>query len=93
MARKDFKLTEGEWEIIQAVWETEPCAAPTVQEKLKAKKKWSYSTVKTWTVWSARVFCKQIGFATLSCIVPLLRKARPKAVKYFELSGVPLMVL
>ncbi|MHC4152103.1 MAG: BlaI/MecI/CopY family transcriptional regulator [Planctomycetota bacterium] len=79
MARKDFKLTEGEWEIIQAVWETEPCAAPTVQEKLKAKKKWSYSTVKT--------------FATLSCIVPLLRKARPKAVKYFELSGVPLMVL
>ncbi|MHC4256055.1 MAG: BlaI/MecI/CopY family transcriptional regulator [Planctomycetota bacterium] len=33
--------------MIQAVWETEPCAAPTVQEKLKAKKKWSYSTVKT----------------------------------------------
>jgi BlaI family penicillinase repressor len=47
MARKDFKLTEGEWEIIQAVWKSEPCAAPTVQEKLKSKKKWSYSTVKT----------------------------------------------
>ncbi|MHC4266106.1 MAG: BlaI/MecI/CopY family transcriptional regulator [Planctomycetota bacterium] len=47
MVRNDFKLTEGEWEIIQAVWETEPCAAPTVQEKLKSKMKWSYSTVKT----------------------------------------------
>jgi len=47
MAKKDFKLTEGEWEIIQTVWEQEPCAAPTVQEKLKAKTGWSYSTVKT----------------------------------------------
>jgi len=47
MAKKDFKLTEGEWEIIQTVWEHEPCAAPTVQEKLKAKTGWSYSTVKT----------------------------------------------
>ncbi|MHC5076635.1 MAG: BlaI/MecI/CopY family transcriptional regulator [Planctomycetota bacterium] len=47
MARKDFKLTEGEWEIIQTVWDNEPCAAPTVQEKLKSKKQWSYSTVKT----------------------------------------------
>ncbi|MHC4758380.1 MAG: BlaI/MecI/CopY family transcriptional regulator [Planctomycetota bacterium] len=47
MARKDLKLTEGEWEIIQTVWENEPCAAPTVQEKLKSRKQWSYSTVKT----------------------------------------------
>ncbi|MFC1737885.1 BlaI/MecI/CopY family transcriptional regulator [Planctomycetota bacterium] len=47
MAKKNFKLTEGEWDIIQAVWENEPCAAPTVQEELKRKKKWSYSTVKT----------------------------------------------
>ena len=47
MAKKNYELTEGEWAIIQAVWENEPCAAPTVQEKLETKKDWTYSTVKT----------------------------------------------
>lgn len=47
MAKKNYELTEGEWAIIQAVWENEPCAAPTVQEELEARKNWTYSTVKT----------------------------------------------
>ena len=42
-----YELTEAEWEIIQVVWEREPCAAPSVQEELAARKKWTYSTVKT----------------------------------------------
>ena len=47
MMTKQLELTEAEWEIIQVVWEHEPCAAPTVQEELAARKKWTYSTVKT----------------------------------------------
>jgi BlaI family penicillinase repressor len=47
MAVKGHELTEAEWEIIQVVWGHEPCAAPTVQEELAARKKWTYSTVKT----------------------------------------------
>ena len=47
MANRRHELTEGEWTIIQAVWQNEPCAAPTVQETLEANKNWSYSTVKT----------------------------------------------
>ena len=47
MAKKGCGLTEGEWSIITAVWEHEPCAAPTIQEKLAGRKNWSYSTVKT----------------------------------------------
>ena len=47
MAKKNYELTEGEWAIIAAVWDNEPCAAPTVQEKLAGRKKWTYSTVKT----------------------------------------------
>jgi len=47
MAKRKHELTEGEWAIIQAVWEAEPCAAPTIQEALEANKNWSYSTVKT----------------------------------------------
>jgi len=47
MATKDHELTEAEWDIIQVVWERQPCAAPTVQEELAGRKKWTYSTVKT----------------------------------------------
>ncbi len=47
MASRDYELTEAEWEIIQVVWEHEPCAAPTVQEALETRRKWTYSTVKT----------------------------------------------
>jgi len=47
MAAKEHELTQAEWEIIAAVWEHQPCAAPTVQEALEKKKGWSYSTVKT----------------------------------------------
>ncbi len=47
MAKKNYELTEGEWAIITTVWDNEPCAAPTVQEELAGRKKWTYSTVKT----------------------------------------------
>ncbi|MBW8039909.1 MAG: BlaI/MecI/CopY family transcriptional regulator [Planctomycetes bacterium] len=47
MTKRNYELTEGEWAIIQAVWENEPCAAPAVQEELEARKNWHYSTVKT----------------------------------------------
>ena len=47
MTKSHCELTEAEWAIIQVVWEHEPCAAPTVQEELEARKQWTYSTVKT----------------------------------------------
>jgi BlaI family penicillinase repressor len=47
MAKRRPELTEGEWYIMQAVWDNEPCAAPTVQETLEKQIGWSYSTVKT----------------------------------------------
>jgi BlaI family penicillinase repressor len=47
MTTRHHALTEAEWDIIEVVWEHEPCAAPTVQEELAARKKWTYSTVKT----------------------------------------------
>ncbi len=47
MAKKKYELTEGEWAIVKAVWDNQPCAAPTVQEVLESQRKWSYSTVKT----------------------------------------------
>jgi len=47
MKKENLELFESEWAILQAVWELEPCAAPTVQEALQSKKGWAYTTVKT----------------------------------------------
>src|SRR5881409_3266933 len=47
MRKQTIELTESEWTIIKAVWEHEPCAAPTVQEKLHKRTEWTYSTVRT----------------------------------------------
>jgi BlaI family penicillinase repressor len=47
MAKPEIELTAAEWQIIKAVWETEPCAAPTIQEKLFKQTEWTYSTVRT----------------------------------------------
>ena len=41
------ELTEAEWAIMKIVWESQPCAAGTVQEALEKSKDWAYSTVKT----------------------------------------------
>lgn len=47
MKKENLELFESEWTILQKIWELEPCAAPTVQEALKGKKGWAYTTVKT----------------------------------------------
>lgn len=47
MAKLNFELFEGEWAILEVVWEREPCAAPSVQEVLRESKGWAYTTVKT----------------------------------------------
>ena len=47
MPKPEIELTESEWLIIKAVWDSEPCTAPALQEKLFKQTKWTYSTVRT----------------------------------------------
>jgi BlaI family penicillinase repressor len=47
MSKPKVELTESEWSVIKAVWETEPCTAPVIQEKLFKPTGWTYSTVRT----------------------------------------------
>jgi BlaI family penicillinase repressor len=47
MPASNVELTEAEWAVIKAVWETEPCTAPVIQEKLFKPTGWHYSTVRT----------------------------------------------
>jgi BlaI family penicillinase repressor len=47
MHKNPAELTPAEWTIIKAVWESEPCTAPAIQEKLQRDTQWSYSTVRT----------------------------------------------
>jgi BlaI family transcriptional regulator, penicillinase repressor len=47
MSKPAVELTEAEWSVIKAVWESEPCTAPAIQEKLFKPTGWTYSTVRT----------------------------------------------
>jgi BlaI family penicillinase repressor len=47
MQKSPIELTESEWTVIKAIWDNEPCDAPTIQEKLFKKTGWTYSTVRT----------------------------------------------
>jgi BlaI family transcriptional regulator, penicillinase repressor len=47
MPEKPIELTEAEWTIIKAVWDSEPCTAPAIQEQLFKRTAWTYSTVRT----------------------------------------------
>ena len=47
MSKPSAELTEAEWSVIKAIWETEPCTAPAIQEKLFKPTGWTYSTVRT----------------------------------------------
>jgi BlaI family transcriptional regulator, penicillinase repressor len=47
MPKPTPELTEAEWTIIKAIWETEPCTAPGIQQKVRRQTGWSYSTVRT----------------------------------------------
>jgi BlaI family penicillinase repressor len=47
MSKTTVELTEAEWSIIKAVWETDSCTAPAIQEKLLKPMGWTYSTVRT----------------------------------------------
>ena len=47
MKPSPIELTEAEWAIIKAVWDSEPCSAPAIQEKLFAETQWTYSTART----------------------------------------------
>ena len=47
MSKNPVELTESEWPVMKVVWETEPCTAPAVQEKLMRSTGWTYSTVRT----------------------------------------------
>src|SRR5947207_6835146 len=47
MPRSELELTEAEWTIIKAIWASETCTAPEVQQRLAKKTRWTYSTVRT----------------------------------------------
>jgi BlaI family penicillinase repressor len=47
MPKSNTALTEAEWTIIKAVWDTEPCTAPVIHQKVRRQTAWSYSTVRT----------------------------------------------
>ena len=76
MRKADIELTEAEWTLINAIWETEPCAAPAIQEKLFRKTGWHYSTVRTLM---DRMVTKQLLTAEKAGKLTLYRSAVTRA--------------
>ena len=46
-SKQNVALSPGQWAIMKVIWESQPCAAPTVQEALQPTRNWAYSTVRT----------------------------------------------
>lgn len=42
-----MKFTDSEWQIMTALWESNPATAREIVEKLPEKTQWAYTTVKT----------------------------------------------
>lgn len=42
-----MKLTEAEWQIMNALWEGYPATARQIAERLPEEVKWAYTTIKT----------------------------------------------
>ncbi len=76
MPAKSIELTEAEWTIIKAVWDTEPCTAPAIQEKLHKQTQWTYSTVRTQM---DRMVVKGLLAAEKKCNQTLYRTAVTRA--------------
>jgi BlaI family penicillinase repressor len=43
----NMKLTESEWQIMNALWQQHPATARELAERLPAEVKWAYTTIKT----------------------------------------------
>ncbi len=42
-----MKLTEAEWQIMNALWQKHPATAREIMERLDRRVKWAYTTIKT----------------------------------------------
>jgi BlaI family penicillinase repressor len=42
-----MKLTEAEWQIMNALWQKHPATAREIMERLPAAVNWAYTTIKT----------------------------------------------
>lgn len=42
-----MKLTEAEWQIMNALWQAHPATARQIMERLPAGVNWAYTTIKT----------------------------------------------
>jgi BlaI family transcriptional regulator, penicillinase repressor len=76
MPQAPIELTEAEWTLIKAVWDSEPCTAPAIQEKLFKQTAWTYSTVRTQM---DRMVAKGLLAAVKERNVTLYRSAVTKA--------------
>lgn len=81
-----MKLTEAEWQLMNALWENHPASARQIMGRLPEGVRWAYTTVKTML---SRLVDKDVVAeqkqGNISLYTPLVtrRKARSNAFKSF----------
>jgi BlaI family penicillinase repressor len=79
-----MKLTESEWQIMNALWEGHPATARELAERLPGEIRWAYTTIKTMlTRLVAKKAVSERKRANTSVYEPLVsrNKARRSAVR------------
>lgn len=78
-----MRLSESEWQIMNALWEDHPATAREVSERLPETTNWAYTTIKTMlTRLAAKGAVRESKRANTSLYEPLVskRKARKTAL-------------
>jgi len=79
-----MRLTEAEWQIMNALWEKWPATARDVAERLPADVKWAYTTIKTMlTRLAEKKAVKETKKGSVGVYEPVLSRssARRSAIK------------
>ena len=74
-----MKLTQAEWQIMNALWERHPATAREVSERLGEENKWAYTTIKTMlTRLAAKSAVSERKRANTSVYEPLITRNRAR---------------
>jgi len=74
-----MKLTEAEWQIMNALWEKSPATAREVAERLPAGVNWAYTTIKTMlTRLTEKQAVSEVKQGKASLYTPLVSQAKAR---------------
>ena len=83
-----MKLTEAEWQLMNALWQEHPASAREISERLPEETSWAYTTIKTML---SRLVSKRVlsesKQSNVSLYTPRLSKRKARLMALRSLAG------